>query len=433
MRRLLIVLFIAAAAVSCKKKEAAPPATQTESTATTATTAATTSAAPAPAAEAGAPSLTSFSAGALIVQKPQEYDANWSSFWLLDERRDSGWTAPENVISPQTMVISLAERTQLDRLVFDNANADGEGRAAKDIDAEMSDVSATTGFQSIASVSLQDKVDGQSFPVSAQVPGRWLRLTIKNNHGAKDYVELFDVRGYGKQLAQTPLSNVSGTYETNYGPFHLKQEGTSVTGCYEHSEGLLTGGIEGRVMKFSWRQSNGSGPAMMVFTPDGKQMLGLWWYEGQTETSRGGTWDGRKTSDEVGSCPNWSGKNGAEERMTKELEEFGRTRVYGINFDTDSNVIRGESKPTLDKIVAVLKAKPDWKLKIEGHTDSTGGDAHNQQLSQSRAESVKSYLVAGGVDGARLSTAGLGSSKPVAGNESESGRAQNRRVELAKE
>jgi len=431
MRRLLIVLCIAAAVLSCKKKEeAALPAAETAATATTSTTAAV---ATAPPAEPGAPSLTSLSAGALIVQKPQEYDANWSSFWLLDERHDSGWTAPENVISPQTLVIGLPERTQLDRLVFDNANADGEGRGAKDIAAEMSDVSATTGFQPIASVSLQDKMDGQSFPLSAQVPGRWLRLTIKNNHGAKDYIELFDVRGYGKQISQTPLGNLSGTYSTDYGPFHLKQEGTSVTGCYEYSEGLLTGGIEGRVMKFAWRQSNSAGPAMMVFTPDGKKMFGLWWYEGQTETSRGGTWNGEKTSDQVGSCPHWSGKSGAEERMTKELEEFGRTRVYGINFDTDSNVIRDESKPTLDKIAAVLKAKPDWKLKIEGHTDSTGGDAHNQQLSQSRAEAVKSYLVAAGVDGARLTTAGMGSSKPVAGNESESGRAQNRRVELAKE
>lgn len=119
--------------------------------------------------------------------------------------------------------------------------------------------------------------------------------------------------------------------------------------------------------------------------------------------------------------------------MTKELEELGRTRVYGINFDVDSDVIRDESKPTLDKIVAVLKAKPEWKLKVEGHTDSTGGEQHNQQLSQKRADAVKTYLVNGGIDAARLTAAGLGASKPVAGNETESGRAQNRRVELAKE
>jgi outer membrane protein OmpA-like peptidoglycan-associated protein len=431
MRRSLIVLCIAAAALSCKKKEDASAA-QAPPTATTAPASASASPPASTDAAAAAPSLTSFSAGALIVQKPQELDANWGAFWLLDEKHDTGWASPENVVTPQTLVIALPERTQLDRLVFDTGGTDGEGRGAKDITAEMSDQSATSGFQPIGNVSLQDKADDQSFPLSAAVPGRWLRLTIANNHGSTQYTELFDVRGYGKQLAQTAFPNVSGTYATNYGNFHLKQEGTSVTGCYEYNGGLLTGGIEGRVMKFTWRETNNFGPAMMVFTGDGKQMFGLWWYNGQTE-GRGSTWDGSRISTEVGSCPHWSGKTGAEERMTKELEDLGRTRVYGINFDTDSNVIKDESKPTLDKIVALLHAKPDWKLKIEGHTDSTGGDAHNQQLSQSRADAVKSYIVAAGIDTARLSAAGMGSSKPVAGNDSASGRAQNRRVELAKE
>jgi outer membrane protein OmpA-like peptidoglycan-associated protein len=170
----------------------------------------------------------------------------------------------------------------------------------------------------------------------------------------------------------------------------------------------------------------------MVFTPDGTKMFGLWWYEGQT-TGDGSIWDGTKISNEVGSCPNWSGKTGAEAQMTKDLEELGRTRIYGINFDTDSDVIKAESKPTLDKIVAVMKAKGDWKLRVEGHTDSSGGDAHNNELSQKRADSVKAYLVGGGIDAARLVGAGLGSTKPVAGNETASGRAQNRRVELVKE
>jgi outer membrane protein OmpA-like peptidoglycan-associated protein len=255
---------------------------------------------------------------------------------------------------------------------------------------------------------------------------------MKNSQGSSEYIELFDIRGYGRQLTRTVPENASGTYASDYGNFHMKQEGTSVTGCYEYADGLLTGGIEGRVMKFTWRQNNGAGPAIMVFTPDGKKMFGLWWRESETD-GRGGTWNGEKVSSEVGSCPHWSGRSGAEERMTKELEDFGRTRVYGINFDSDSSVIREESKPTLDKIVAVLQARPEWKLKIEGHTDDTGGQQHNEQLSRQRAESVKSYLTGAGIDGGRLSTQGFGPSMPVAKNDSTSGRAQNRRVELVKE
>ena len=110
----------------------------------------------------------------------------------------------------------------------------------------------------------------------------------------------------------------------------------------------------------------------------------------------------------------------------------GRSRIYGIQFDLDSDVIRPESRPTLDELAAVLAANPAWRLKVEGHTDATGGSEHNLGLSRRRAEAVKSYLVGKGIDGGRLETAGLGASQPLAPNETDLGRAQNRRVELVR-
>src|SRR6185295_1032935 len=373
-------------------------------------------------------SLVSFSAGALIVQKPAEYSEDWSAFWLLDERADSGWATPKGVVSPQTVVIALPERTLLKRLEFDTAKVDGDGRGAKDVAVEISDTSATAGFQKIAQVALQDRADRQSFPVAAQLPGRYLRLTIRSNHGSPDYIELMDFRGYGTQLTHTPMPDVSGTYETNFNDFHIRQQGTSVTGCYEYHDGLLVGGIEGRVMKLTWREHEKEGPAIMVFSPDGKQLFGLWWYKGQDNA--GSFWNGTRKSATVGGCPHWAG--GAQEQLAKDLQELGRARVYGINFDSDSAVIRDESKPTIDRIAAVLKANPGWKLTIEGHTDSTASAAHNQQLSKQRADAVKAYLQSAGIDGGRLTAVGYGAGKPVASNSSESGRAQNRRVELVK-
>ena len=377
------------------------------------------------------PSLLSFSSGALLVQAPQEYGSGWSALWMFDEKPGSGWATPEGVVTPQTAVLALPERTTLKRLEFDTASVDGDGRGAKDVTVEVSDTSAKDGFKTVAAVTLKDKADNQRFPVSAEVPGRWVRITVRNNHGDPQYLELMDVRGYGVQLTKTPFPDVSGTYQTDYGDFHLRQQGNAISGCYEHDGGLIVnGGIEGRVMSFTWREEGPSqGPAVMVFAPDGKQFFGLWWNEGSAGGA-GGIWNGTRKSTAVGTCPHWKG--GQQEQIASDLQDFGRARIYGINFDTDSDVIREESKPTLDRIAAVLKAHPDWKLTVEGHTDSTGTAEHNRQLSQKRAESVKAYLQAAGVEGARLQAAGLGATKQVAPNDTALGRAQNRRVELAK-
>jgi len=188
-------------------------------------------------------------AGAIIVKKPSEYNETWSSIWLIDERPASGWATPEGVTTEQSIVIALPELTQLKKVVFDTASDDGDdGRGAKDIVVEMSNTGVNDGYQKIAEVSLQDKADNQTFPVAADVPGRWVRLTIKNNHGSPKYVELCDFRASGTQLTHTALPNISGTYTTNFNDLHLKQEGTSVTGCYETNRGVLVGGTNGRAL-----------------------------------------------------------------------------------------------------------------------------------------------------------------------------------------
>jgi outer membrane protein OmpA-like peptidoglycan-associated protein len=375
-------------------------------------------------------SLVSLSAGAIVVKKPEEFDDKWSSIWLLDENPAFGWSSKQGAVSNQVIVIALPELTQLNKVIFDTGSVDGvDGRGAKDVLVEMSNTSVVDGFQKIAEVSLQDKANNQTFATSAEIAGRWVRLTVKTNHGSPEYLELFDFRATGTQLTHTPLTNVSGTYSTNYNDFHVRQEGTSVSGCYEYDQGVFEGGSSGRVMTFTWRQPSGKGPAIMVLTPDGKQMTGVWWYEGRPDNR--GLWYGTRKSDEIGSCAHWVG--GIQSQITKDLEEFGRVRIYGINFDSDSDRIKDESKPTLDKIVSMLKAKPDWKLTIEGHTDSQSTPQHNQDLSERRAASVKNYLQSAGIDPSRLKTIGYGQTRPVASNDTELGRAQNRRVELAKQ
>lgn len=99
-----------------------------------------------------------------------------------------------------------------------------------------------------------------------------------------------------------------------------------------------------------------------------------------------------------------------------------------LNFDTDKDTIRPESFPSLDKLAELLKKETSWKLKIEGHTDSTGSTAHNLDLSKRRAASTKKYLVDKGVAEGAIKTEGYGESKPIADNKTIEGMQKNRRV-----
>ena len=112
----------------------------------------------------------------------------------------------------------------------------------------------------------------------------------------------------------------------------------------------------------------------------------------------------------------------------------GRYVSHGILFDTDSDQLQPESAPALKIVARGLTANPSLRLLIEGHTDAVGDAAHNLDLSTRRAEAVKTVLATQfGVDAARLTTAGLGSTKPMETNDTPAGRAQNRRVEFVRQ
>jgi outer membrane protein OmpA-like peptidoglycan-associated protein len=120
--------------------------------------------------------------------------------------------------------------------------------------------------------------------------------------------------------------------------------------------------------------------------------------------------------------------------FSKVIVASGRYVTHGILFDTDSDRIKPESAAVIKSIARGLETNPNLRLLIEGHTDSTGDAAHNMDLSRRRAEAVRTVLVSQfNVDAARLTTAGLGASKPIASNDTPQGRADNRRVELVKQ
>ena len=105
--------------------------------------------------------------------------------------------------------------------------------------------------------------------------------------------------------------------------------------------------------------------------------------------------------------------------------------VYNnLQFEVGKEVIKPTSFASLNILSQTLKDAPEWTLKLSGHTDNTGSTAFNLNLSKKRAEAVKNYLVAQGIDPKRITTEGLGSTKPIASNDTAQGREANRRVEF---
>lgn len=128
------------------------------------------------------------------------------------------------------------------------------------------------------------------------------------------------------------------------------------------------------------------------------------------------------------------------DRQAAELEKVADTkRVQDgivvtmkdkVLFDTNSSVLRLESKESIRKIAEVLKKYPKTDMTVAGYTDNVGSETYNQMLSERRTEAVKFFLVETGVKGARIATMGFGEENPVAHNDTSEGRQQNRRVEL---
>jgi outer membrane protein OmpA-like peptidoglycan-associated protein len=116
-------------------------------------------------------------------------------------------------------------------------------------------------------------------------------------------------------------------------------------------------------------------------------------------------------------------------RSVKSLEQT-KIKLNNIYFDFDRFELMQESFVELERIVKFLKDNQNVNVEISAHTDSKGSDEYNLELSQKRAESVVQYLISKGIDSGRLQAKGYGETEPVGDNETEVGRAENRRVEM---
>jgi outer membrane protein OmpA-like peptidoglycan-associated protein len=115
---------------------------------------------------------------------------------------------------------------------------------------------------------------------------------------------------------------------------------------------------------------------------------------------------------------------------TEETDRGIVSEVGGVQFATGTSNLSPQARESLSRFAGIVASYPDLKFKVEGHTDSTGSDATNQELSTKRAIAVRDYLIGQRVAASSIDAEGLGSSNPVADNSTNAGRAKNRRVEI---
>ena len=435
MRLLPLLLagsLLAAAACSRSPAPAAAPAIET----TPVTPTAATGDAEQVASAAVVPNLLSFANGTIM---PIPFDGLLVSapILMIDGSSIQNWVGDGK---PQSFVFEMPEAATIRTLEFDDdtSGMGGVDAGVKDLTVEVSATSAKEGFQTIFSGSLAKGVNGQRFDIATPVAGRWVRAKFTSNHGSSEFYSLAEIRAFGDAPAPALVTNASGTYHTVWGAWHVTQAGTTIHGCFQ-PDGLSTspatfaGGMEGNIARVRYIETDDAGTPrdpkalLLVFARDGQRFYTAA-ADGESLSDYG---EVKRESAEPATCAGRTADTAAT-AMADALTKDGRVAVYGINFDFNSATLRPESTVVLEQVAGLLRGEPALGISIEGHTDDVGGEAYNMALSGKRANAVKDWLVTAGIDGARLDAVGKGAGSPVATNGNDIGRAQNRRVELAK-
>lgn len=300
--------------------------------------------------------------------------------------------------------------------------------------------------------------------VAKQIKGKFIRIKAKGSHDPKGQcLALKNVHAFGvfEAYPEINVPEITGIYNMTIRSDRvvdfivLNQQESVVQGCgvtaletdpftIKQVKSLFTGALEGGILNFTMHnlESGETKQGLMTFSPQG-ELTNLAIFSDGDPTVYGNVIlnTGQRLKDQklVTCTPGQSVEeksfgDKAQQTMEQDLEKEGVTRLYGINFDFDSDKLQPQSYAVLKTVAQVAHNHPDWKFEVAGHTDGSGSDNYNQKLSERRAEAVVNYLLEAGVPKMRLIAAGYGATRPLLPNDknSEAARAKNRRVELIK-
>ncbi|MDZ7846939.1 MAG: OmpA family protein [Owenweeksia sp.] len=369
-------------------------------------------------------------------------DVNLYSPEALFDQSPKIWRSKKKADLPMECIIEFTELYKLHAFVIDT-RVELEAAAVTKVQVLKSDVVIGFDFKPIGTYELNpDQINRIDIDT---VEARRLKIVFLANNGHKKYNELREIEALGYYAnPNIKTIDVTGLWKSNWGDIVLKQNGGSIYGAYTYRNGKVNfGGIDRTQLSFKWTEDiTGPGRAILFMNAEGDRLTGLWCYN--TDWSKYGYWiitreEAVPIETEVlvtnQAQPEQKVTYSANDKVVKELkaelEEQNKLILYGINFETNSAVLKESSKGVLSNLGVLLQEDTNLKLVIEGHTDSDGSDSYNLELSEKRAKAVRAYLAAEyKINDSRLRAKGMGESYPIADNTNAVGKAANRRVEL---
>ncbi len=385
--------------------------------------------------------LLSWGAGAFVVRLEAPGTDNTAKSVVDGSTETITIGIPRREPLPHRVVVELPSPTTFNGFAVPEMNEFGpaRGRHVKTVVIEGSMEGPESGFRPMATLVLEmDRGAPQEFPVAEPFPVRWVRVELRDRMlpppADFDPHTFSDLQGFGTQEAwEVPVDRFTGRWRLrrtgiNDTPgrniVELVQEGSEIRGCQvsggQHT--TLSGSLEGGLARLmlDLENPNGPVPAVATVTEEG-DLVGARFAGGFHAF-----WASRDDT-----APSACGEAvEPPDPIVTAMEEGRVTVLHGIHFDVDSDVLRPDATPALERVLAALQALGDVGMVIEGHTDSDGGEEHNLDLSERRARAVVAWLVERGVDARRLTAQGRGEAEPVADNATSAGRALNRRVEV---
>lgn len=326
---------------------------------------------------------------------------------------------------PVELVYELPAPTTFDHFAVPNVleTPSPSQTFVRDVEVQGSATSPDEGFVTLATGTLETHPERgrvTTLTLADRTPVRWVKLVLRNGidvQRERMFLEFSEIIGNGSQEATPEPREFAGGWRGRGVGLLLRQDGVAVTGCYDRS-GDLEGTVSGRILRATGRDRNtGVGSAFVALIGDNGAMQGV-------RSTNGAPFRlfAAETIVDVGAlqCP-----EPAAPRLG-----CGAV-IHGVQFAFDSAALTPESDVFIAKLHEGLSAETaGTTILIEGHTSSEGAETYNQRLSEQRAAAVVAALVARGLPQARLVAAGVGESRPIAGNDDETGRSLNRRVEV---